>query len=255
MILVTNDDGVQSEGLQALFSAMQEVGDTTVVAPDREKSAVSHALTLHRPLKADRIDANLYSVNGTPTDCVVIAVERILPERPDIIVSGINRGANLGDDITYSGTVSAAIEGTLFGIPSIAASMILHGDKKIFHYETAALFLKNLVRVVLENGLPPDTLLNVNVPNVLSGEVKGVRFTRQGKRVYDNAIHETSDPWGLKHFWIGGGTPSWQEGNDTDFNAVDSGYVSITPLHLDLTNYDALTALREEWHERLPVDE
>jgi 5'-nucleotidase len=248
MILVTNDDGVQSEGIIALYRAMEEVGDTYVVAPDREKSAVSHALTIHRPLKVERLDEKIYTVNGTPTDCVVVAVEKILPERPSIVVSGINRGANLGDDITYSGTVSAAIEGTLFGIPSFAVSMILVGEKG-FYFETAADLSKKLASFVLKRGLPPDTLLNVNVPNVPNSDIKGIKFTRQGKRVYDNAIHETLDPWGVKHYWIGGGVPSWEEGSDTDFNAVTDGYVSITPIHLDLTNYEALEFLRESWSD------
>ena len=248
IILVTNDDGVQSGGLMALYRAMQEIGDAYIVAPDREKSAVSHALTMHRPLRVEKVDERIYTVNGTPTDCVVVAVEKVLPEKPVIVISGINRGANLGDDITYSGTVSAAIEGTLFGIPSVAVSMILVGEKELC-FETAANFSRKLVNSILRKGLPLDTLLNVNVPNVTEDEVRGVKFTRQGKRVYDNAIHETFDPWGRKHFWIGGGTPSWEEGNDTDFSAVTDGYISITPIHLDLTNYEALTFLRKNWRD------
>ncbi len=232
----------------ALYRAMREISDAYIVAPDREKSAVSHALTMHRPLKVEAVSKNIYTVNGTPTDCVVVAVEKVLSTRPDLVISGINRGANLGDDITYSGTVSAAIEGTIFGIPSVAVSTILTGEREI-HFSTAAAFSKRLVGVVLREGLPPDTLLNVNVPNLSEDGVKGVKFTRQGKRVYDNAIHETLDPWGRKHYWIGGGIPSWQEGNDTDFNAVTNGFISITPIHLDLTNYEALAYLREHWRD------
>jgi 5'-nucleotidase len=248
LILVTNDDGIQSEGLKTLTEAMEELGEVCVVAPEREKSAVSHALTMHRPLKAEKIEGGRYTVNGTPTDCVVVAVEKILPRKPDILISGINRGANMGDDITYSGTVSAAIEGTLFNIPSIAVSMPFTDGKK-FHFETAASFAKRLARMILKEGLPPDTLLNVNVPNLPETMVRGVKFTRQGKRVYDNAIHEMLDPWGRTHYWIGGGTPSWEAGNNTDFSAVDSGFISITPLHLDLTNYEALSFLRERWKD------
>ncbi|NOZ25989.1 MAG: 5'/3'-nucleotidase SurE [Nitrospirae bacterium] len=248
IILVTNDDGIQSEGLMALYRAMQEIADAYIVAPDREKSAVSHALTMHRPLRVEKVKERMYTVNGTPTDCVVVAVEKVLPEKPVMVISGINRGANLGDDITYSGTVSAAIEGTIFGIPSVAVSTPFTEEKEIC-FETAAGFSRRLVRFVLEGGLPPDTLLNVNVPDLPEAEIKGVKFTRQGKRVYDNAIHETFDPWGRKHFWIGGGTPSWEEGNDTDFSAVTSGYISITPIHLDLTNYEALAYLRENWRD------
>jgi len=248
VILVTNDDGIQSEGLTALYRAMEDIAEAYIVAPDREKSAVSHALTMHRPLRVEEVKDRIYTVNGTPTDCVVVAVEKVLPEKPVMVISGINRGANLGDDITYSGTVSAAIEGTIFGIPSVAVSMPFTDEKDIC-FETAASFSRRLVRFVLEGGLPPDTLLNVNVPDLPETEIKGVKFTRQGKRVYDNAIHETLDPWGRRHFWIGGGTPSWEEGNDTDFSAVTSGYISITPIHLDLTNYEALVYLRGNWRD------
>ncbi|RMG04236.1 MAG: 5'/3'-nucleotidase SurE [Nitrospirae bacterium] len=248
LILVTNDDGIHSEGIRVLSEALNAIGKVVIVAPDREKSAVSHALTMHRPLLVEKMAEDTYAVNGTPTDCVVIAVEKILPGRPDIIISGINRGANMGDDITYSGTVSAAMEGTLFNIPSIAISMP-YEEGKGFQFATAANFARNLAEKILENGLPADTLLNVNVPNLPESEIKGVKFTRQGKRVYDNAIHDTLDPWGRKHYWIGGGTPSWEEDDNTDFSTVSAGFVSITPLHLDLTNYDALSHLRKDWQD------
>ncbi len=249
IVLVTNDDGIQSEGLNALFHSISQITEVYVVAPESEKSAVSHALTMHRPLRVDQLSERVFTVNGTPTDCVVVAMEKLLPERPIALVSGINRGANLGDDITYSGTVSAAIEGTLFGIPSVAISLVYSNDEKKLYFETAARFARNLLRYILKRGLPEDTLLNVNVPNLTEEQVKGVKFTRQGKRVYDNAIHETFDPWGRKHYWIGGGTPSWQEGNDTDFNAVSKGYISITPVHLDLTNYEALEYIKSNWKD------
>lgn len=248
LILVTNDDGIHSEGIKVLSETLKDIGKVFVVAPDREKSAVSHALTMHRPLFIEKVGEDKYTVNGTPTDCVVIAVEKILPRRPDIIVSGINRGANMGDDITYSGTVSAAMEGTLFNIPSLAISMP-YEDGKGFQFATAASFAKRLTQVVLKRGLPSDTLLNVNVPNLSESEIKGIKFTCQGKRVYDNAIHETLDPWGRKHYWIGGGTPSWKDDDNTDFSAVSAGFVSITPLHLDLTNHDALNHLRKDWQD------
>ncbi len=248
LILITNDDGVYSEGIKVLTEAMRQIGEVAVVAPDRERSAVSHALTMHRPLKVERIKDNVYAVNGTPTDCVVVAIEKLLTKRPSVLVSGINRGANLGDDIGYSGTVSAAIEGTLFGIPSIAISVMFNDNEKI-HYNTAAFFAQKITHYVLKEGLPPDTLLNVNVPNLPRSRIKGIRFTRQGKRTYENAIHETYDPWGRKHFWIGGGTPSWEDRDDTDIVAVMKGYVSITPLHLDMTNYEALEILRRQWRQ------
>jgi len=244
IILVTNDDGVNSQGIIALFNAVKELGDAYIVAPDRERSAVSHTLTLHRPLKAEEISERIYAVNGTPTDCVAIAVAKILPEKPVLIVSGVNKGGNLGDDITYSGTVSAAIEGTIMGIPSFAVSIV--GDKD-FQFDTASYYSLEIAKYVLEKSLPYDTLLNINLPNAKRAEIKGVRFTRQGKRVYDNAIQETFDPWGRKHFWIGGGTPYWEHGEDTDIEAVHQGYVSVTPLHLDLTNYKALEFLKGSW--------
>ena len=244
VILVTNDDGVHSPGIIALFKAMKELGDAYIVAPDRERSAVSHALTMHRPLKVEEIREHVYAVNGTPTDCVAIGVNKILPERPALIASGINKGGNVGDDITYSGTVSAAMEGTIMGIPSFAVSMV--GEKN-FHFDTASYYSSEIARYILEKSLPYDTLLNVNLPNVKKESIAGIKFTRQGKRVYDNAIQETYDPRGEKHFWIGGGTPYWEHGTDTDIHAVQQGYVSITPIHLDLTNYNALEYLKDVW--------
>ena len=249
IILVTNDDGVHSHGIIALFKAMKELGDVYIVAPDRERSAVGHALTLHRPLKAEEIREHVYAVNGMPTDCVAIGVNKILPEKPSLIVSGINKGGNVGDDITYSGTVSAAIEGTIMGIPSFAVSIV--GGKN-FHFDTAAYYSLEVARYILEKSLPYDTLLNVNLPNVKKEDIAGIKFTRQGKRIYDNAIQEILDPRGEKHFWIGGGTPYWENGEDTDIHAVQQGYVSITPIHLDLTNYDALGFLKKTWLAGMP---
>ncbi|MBI5026337.1 MAG: 5'/3'-nucleotidase SurE [Nitrospirae bacterium] len=246
VILVTNDDGVYSQGIMALAKALKPSGNVYVVAPEREQSAVGHALTLHRPLRADKIKNGVYSINGTPTDCVILAVNKLLPSasggRPDIVVSGINRGGNLGDDITYSGTVSAAIEGTLLGIPSIAVSLV---GEKDFHFQEAAKFAARLAGIVLKKGLPPDTLLNVNIPNGV--DIKGIKFTRQGKRAYDNSIQEMSDPRGRRHYWIGGGSPLWGPGEDTDFQAVQNGFISVTPIYLDLTSYNTLKYLKENW--------
>lgn len=240
VILVTNDDGVHSQGLLALFKAMNELGDAYVVAPDRERSAAGHSLTLHKPLKAEQIGDRIYSVNGTPTDAVVLGVNRILPKKPDIVVSGINKGNNLGDDITYSGTVSAAIEGTMLNIPSFAVSM---GGSKNFHFETAASFAVIIGRFIMDNSLPYDTLLNVNVPNLPRELVRGIKLSRQGKRTYDNSIKDVFSPRDEKHFWIGGGDIYWEHAEDTDITAVEQGYVSVTPIHLDLTNYAALDLL------------
>ena len=251
IILVTNDDGVHSPGLISLFNAMKELGDAYVVAPDRERSAVSHALTMHRPLRVENLRERVYSVNGTPTDCVAIAVNKILPEKPAFVVSGINKGANLGDDITYSGTVSAAIESTIMGIPAFAISLVISQKPALpLHFETASRFAKKIGEYVLDNSLPYDTLLNVNVPDVSLNNIKGIKFTRQGKRIYEGSVHETFDPHGEKHYWIGGGTPYWEHGEDTDIQAIQENHISITPIHLDLTNYDALQFLRD----RLKLD-
>ncbi|HMK55974.1 MAG TPA: 5'/3'-nucleotidase SurE [Dissulfurispiraceae bacterium] len=244
IILVTNDDGVHSPGLIALFNAMCEIGEAYIVAPDRERSAVSHALTLHRPLKVEELRSGVYSVNGTPTDCVALAVHKVLPRKPDLVASGINRGANLGDDITYSGTVSAAIEGTILGVPSFAISIA--GDRP-FLFDSAVPFAAEVARYILEKQLPYDTLLNVNVPNQPPETLKGVRITKQGKRIYDNAIQEIQSPWGEKHYWIGGGKPYWEHGENLDMQSVMDGFVSVTPVHLDMTNYSAFEVLKKEW--------
>ncbi|MDH3359302.1 MAG: 5'/3'-nucleotidase SurE [Desulfobulbaceae bacterium] len=244
LILVTNDDGVNAPGLVALQKAMQTLGRVVVVAPLRDNSAVSHSLTMDRPLRVLEMAEDVYAIDGTPTDCVTIAVEKILTEKPALVASGINPGANLGDDISYSGTVSAAIEATMLGISALAVSL---AGSDVYRYEMAADFAGRVGRSILEKGLPRDTLLNVNVPEGKAADIKGIRFTRQGRRVYEGAIKETSDPWGRKHYWIGGGTPLWDEGDDTDAKVLLEGYVSITPLHLDLTNHDALACLRKQW--------
>ncbi len=243
LILVCNDDGIQSDGLVALADALRGLGDVTVVAPDREQSAVSHSLTLHRPLRVKQVRPACYAVDGTPTDCVNLAVNGILRDhRPALLVSGINLGANLGDDVTYSGTVSAAMEGTLLGVPSVAISLLGRGD---FRFEAAADFAARLASRVLERGLPADTLLNVNVPAGTDGAApRGMAFTRMGRRRYGDAIVEKVDPRGRKYYWIGGEELSFVEEEGTDFHAVSQGLVSVTPIHLDLTNYKSFEALR-----------
>ena len=240
LILITNDDGFFSRGIQILAESLKELGQVYIVAPDRDRSSVSHALTMHRPLRVDLIRENCYSVNGTPTDCIVVAVKKILPREPDLIVSGINKGANLGEDITYSGTVSAAIEGTILGVPSFAISLV---GERPFKYETASHYALKIARYILQRALPQDTLLNVNVPNKPLQEIKGIKITKQGKRSYENSIHEIFSPWGEKQYWIGGGVVSWQKMEGTDIQAIMEGYVSVTPLHIDLTNYSALEKL------------
>jgi 5'-nucleotidase len=245
VILASNDDGIQSSGLARLVEALKAVDDVVVVAPDRERSAVSHALTLERPLRADEIQPGWIAVNGTPTDCVNLALNGLLQQKPWLVVSGINRGPNLGDDITYSGTVSAAMEAVLLGIPAVAFSQV---GKVAFHYEAAGRFAVELVRELRKNGLPSDTLLNVNVPDLANPA--GFAITRQGKRRYGDAIVEKDDPRGRKYYWIGGTELDFEDEPGTDFTAIREGLVSVTPLHLDFTNYEAmksLASLRLDW--------
>lgn len=251
LLLVTNDDGVSSPGIQSLVSELGSIGEVYVVAPESEQSAVARSLTLHRPLRVREIGANIYAVNGTPTDCVIVGVNKILPQKPNILVSGINVGANLGDNITYSGTVAAAMEGTLLGIPSLAVSLVIryNGDEVLRdmtdRFSRAAPHAKRIIEIVREKGFPQNTLLNVNIPD--TDVVLGIRITKQGKLAYDNALKDIRDPWGRECFWIGGGTPQWEPGGNTDLDAVHSGYISVTPVHLDLTNYNAMKFLNERW--------
>ena len=233
-ILVTNDDGVFSEGLKCLANAMAELAEVVVVAPDREQSASGHSLTLHRPLRMRRLREHWYSVDGTPTDCVNMAVQGVLKEEPpDLVVSGINYGVNMGDDVTYSGTVSAAFEANMHQLPAVAFSQeVAEG----FDFERSAAFARELVEVLTGGELPQDLLLNVNFPAV---ECRGIRWTKLGKRYYHQSIVEKRDPMGRKYYWIAG-TPRWENQTGTDHEAVTEGYASVTPLHLDLTDYRSL---------------
>lgn len=243
-ILVTNDDGVYAPGIKALHDAVRHLGQAVIVAPERDKSAVSHSLTMNRPLRVRQLEEDVYTLDGTPTDCVTIGMNKILPEKPDLLVSGINPGPNLGDDISYSGTVSAAIEGTMYGIPSLAFSL---AGEPPFDFETAAGVAWKLASMALQFGLPEKTLLNINIPQLKPEEIKGIRFTRQGRRIYRNAIQETFDPWGRKHYWIGGGTVQWSGGENTDERTLHDGYISVTPIQLDLTNHEGIDFLQEFW--------
>ena len=242
-ILVTNDDGITSRGILLLARALTEAGEVFVVAPDREKSAIAHSLTLHRPLRVERVKRNYFAVDGTPADCVHLGVNVIVPHRPRLIVSGINKGGNLGDDITYSGTVSAAFEGTLLGIPSFAVSLVARNR---FRFEPAARFAVKVAHSILKKGLPKDTLLNVNVPNLPEEEIRTCRITQQGRWIHNGGnVVEKMDPRGKKYYWIGGGQLVFDRRGNTDFEAVSKGEVSITPLHLDLTDYAAIPSLRK----------
>jgi 5'/3'-nucleotidase len=240
IILVTNDDGIGSRGLHFLAQALTAVGSVTIIAPDREQSAASHALTLHRPLRVNRPGESRYSVDGTPTDCVNLGILNLLPERPRLVVSGINQGLNLGDDITYSGTVAAAFEGTLLGIPSFAVSQQMADGETDFL--PAARFAADIARRLLDRPLPAGTLLNINVP---SGSFRGARLTRQGRRTYHQGVVERTDPSGRTYYWLGGIPPRWDETPGSDFAAIREGIVSVTPLHLDLTHYPLLEQLAD----------
>lgn len=240
-ILVTNDDGIASPGLHALAAALKALGDVYVVAPDREQTAVGHALTLHKPLRITQIGKRVFAINGTPTDCVNLALKKVLRTRPALLVSGINKGVNLGDDVTYSGTVSAALEGTIMGIPSIAISQA--GDQK-FRFDVAATYAVRVARAVLEYGLPEETLVNVNVPNRPRTAIKGVKVTTLGRRRFDSPIVEKRDPHGRKYYWIAGTRVAWSRGANSDHEAVRRGMVSVTPIHLDVTHYEALERLQ-----------
>jgi 5'-nucleotidase len=250
-ILISNDDGVHARGIKALRKALEEVADVTVVAPDRERSGASHSLTMDVPLRTHRIKDNIIGVDGTPTDCVLLALKLLLPEPPDLVVSGINRGANMGDDVTYSGTIAAAMEATLMGIPAMAVSLC-RCESGAFDYEASAEIAREVALMVLERGLPEGTLLNVNVPNVPREEITGVEVARQGKQIYEEAVVEKQDPRGRTYYWIGGQLTSWEPEPDTDYAAVSQGLVSITPVHLDLTDYPAMDVLRS-WPLELVV--
>ena len=234
-ILVTNDDGVHSEGIKALADALRPLGDVTVVAPIQEASAIGHALTLRRPLRIDTIAPGVFAVDGTPTDCVNLAIVHVLKRKPDLIVSGINKGWNLGDDVTYSGTVSGALEGALLEIPSIAIST--QRIKDACEFGTSATAAAVVAQAVLERGLPKFTLLNINVP---MGPTKGFRVTVQAKRNHVTVVSERMDPRHREYYWIEEGENEWEPHDRSDYQAVRDGYISITPLQPDMTAYDAL---------------
>jgi 5'-nucleotidase len=234
-ILVTNDDGVRSEGLAALASALEPLGEVIVVAPAREASAVGHALTLHYPLRLEQIDTRVYAVDGTPTDCVNIAVAVVFKSLPDLVVSGINKGWNLGDDVTYSGTVSGALEGALLGVPSIAVS--LKRSRDAMDFGDAARAAARVAARVLAEGLPPRTFLNINVPRRVT---HGFKVTVQAKRTHVTSISERMDPKHRPYYWIDEAQDDWEADERSDYQAVREGYISVTPLQPDLTAHRAI---------------
>lgn len=243
IVLLTNDDGIFAPALTALREALAGLGRVITVAPDRDQSATSHSLTLHRPFRIHRHGEDVFSVDGTPTDCVVCAWYGLLEQPPDLVVSGINHGPNMGEDVFYSGTVAAAIEGTLQGAPSIAASLV---TRQLTDFREPAAFLARLARQVLDRGLPRRVLLNVNLPHRPWSELRGVRVTRLGSRVYQDTLVRKQDPRGRDYYWIGGEDPVWEPRPGTDFHAVEEGWISVTPLRLDLTDPSSIAAL-EGW--------
>jgi 5'-nucleotidase len=236
-ILVTNDDGVTSDGIRALANALEPLGEITIVAPQLEASAIGHALTLRRPLRLERVAERIYSVDGTPTDCVNIAITKVLGAPPDLVVSGINKGYNLGDDVTYSGTVAGALEGALLGIPSIAVSLERTRDRT-FDFRQSAAAAASVASAVLQQGLPARTFLNLNVPRT---RAKGIRITVQAKRNHVTSVAESIDPRGQPYYWIEEGQSDWDPHDRSDYQAVRDGYVSVTPLQPDMTAHDALS--------------
>ncbi|HKY19933.1 MAG TPA: 5'/3'-nucleotidase SurE [Vicinamibacterales bacterium] len=239
-ILVTNDDGVYSEGIQALAQALKPLGEVTVVAPLTEASAIGHALTLRRPLRLETISERVYAVDGTPTDCVNIAITSVLRAMPDLVVSGINKGWNLGDDVTYSGTVSGAFEGALLGASAVAVSLQRTDGPFDFTESARAAYL--VAQSVLVRGLPSRIFLNVNVPK---GPTKGFKVTVQAKRNHITKVNERIDPRGQKYFWIEEGQNEWEPHDRSDFQAVRDGYISVTPLQPDLTAFSVIPAIED----------
>ncbi|MEW5921007.1 MAG: 5'/3'-nucleotidase SurE [Bacillota bacterium] len=251
IILITNDDGIHAEGIQILGETLLQGDDIDlyIAAPDRERSATGHAITMHRPLRAEEMkflhNSRLkgWSINGTPADCVKLAVEYLMPRKPDLVISGINRGANLGTDVLYSGTVSAAIEATILGVPAFAVSLTVYENPD---FRFAANFLLRLIKMLAGQDLPEKTLLNINVPGVARREIAGVAVTHLGLRQYRNAFQKRIDPRGRNYFWMAGEIDeSGDEEKGSDVYAVKRGYISITPVHFDLTNYRLIEELQK----------
>ncbi len=239
-ILVSNDDGYHAEGINTLTDALAEVADVVVVAPDRNRSAASNSLTLSTPLRVTEIAPNRYAIDGTPSDCVHVALTGFLDYEPDLVVSGINHGANLGDDVIYSGTVAAAMEGRFLGLPTIAVSLV---GQKLQHFATAASVAVELVQKIEQSSLASDVVLNVNVPDIALKDLKGVRATRLGFRHKAEHIVKDKDPYGRAIYWVGPAGAGQDAGDETDFFAIEQGFASVTPLNVDLTRHGAIDDL------------
>ncbi|MFY8298501.1 5'/3'-nucleotidase SurE [Pseudoalteromonas sp. SS15] len=244
-ILLSNDDGVHAKGISVLYEALSKIADVTVIAPDRNCSGASNSLTLLNPLRATQLENGFYSVNGTPTDCVHLGVNQLLDEEPDLVVAGINNGANLGDDTLYSGTVAAATEGRHLGLPAIAVSLC---SKKEANYETAAEVAVKIIKQLSSHPLPKDQIININVPDIPLAELKGVKVTRLGARHKADTMTEQIDPWGRSVFWYGSLGSESDAGEGTDFYAVNQGYAAVTPLKVDMTAHESIDAM-SSWLE------
>jgi 5'-nucleotidase len=241
-ILLSNDDGVYAKGIQVLHQALMSIAEVTTVGPDRNCSGASNSLTLLNPLRTQRLDNGFIAVNGTPTDCVHLAISQLFEKAPDLVVAGINHGANMGDDVLYSGTVAAATEGRHLGLPAIAVSLAGHTDE---HFETAAYVTLQVIKKLKSHPLPADQILNINVPAIAINELKGIQVTRLGRRHKAETMTSTTDPWGRAIYWYGSLGPELDGGEGTDFYAVANGYASITPLQIDMTAYRSIDPLRE----------
>ena len=249
-ILISNDDGYLAPGLACLADGLAELGEITVVAPDRDRSGASNSLTLDNPIRAVRAENGFVRVNGTPTDCVHLAITGLLDHEPDMVISGINAGANLGDDVIYSGTVAAAVEGRFLGFPAIAVSLAAQPGRKPVHYHSGLEAVRRIVRRLQHQTLPRDLILNVNVPDRPWEDIAGFMVTRLGFRHKAEPVVKSSDPRGNPVYWIGASGPEQDAGPGTDFHAIREGYVSVTPLQVDLTRHLALDALRS-WMESI----
>jgi 5'-nucleotidase len=247
LILLTNDDGVGSEGLRVLKDKLSERHEVCVVAPERERTCVGHAITLHKPLRIREVSRGIFSTNGTPVDAIYLGVKVLLSRRPDFVISGINKGPNMGQDVTYSGTVAAAKEGAFIGIPSMAVSLCARKD---FRFEAAGTVTAEVVEMLAGRKLPEHTFLNINIPNRLREDIDGFVVTRLGKRIYDDSVITRVDPRGEKYYWIGGNGESCELSEGTDFHAIEEGCVSVTPLGLDATSIDSIEGYRRQFEGR-----
>lgn len=248
-ILLSNDDGVNAKGINYLYDALIKIGEVNVIAPDRNRSGASNSLTLDSPLRPHKLPNGFTSLEGTPTDCIHLALTGYIDYKPDMVVSGINDGANLGDDVLYSGTVAAAMEARILGIPSIAVSLVTNGN---YHYKTAAMIAQFLVQKLQFKPFPAATILNVNVPDILPSEIKGFQVARLGTRHTAGHLVKDVDPRGKEIFWVGPAGAGDDSGIGTDFNAVQNGYVSITPLQVDLTHYSAFERV-SDWIKNFDI--